>query len=301
MSALSYGWELQFRLRFAETRGDEFQNFFCGIMERRDADFQRVRPWGNEGDRKNDGFSPGTRRLFQSYAPSTFTMSDLLSKMQDDYDGAISYWADFFDTWIFVHNDIHGLGPSAATKALELDAAHESVCCETWGRERIRQEFAQLTDSDRTALLGPPLTIHDFVDVNVEAIQPVLDHLAISNPVPGEEPRGGVPIDKVERNLLSDEHGQLLRLGETKMHVVGDYLTRASIRPQYADDVAALFRDKYIEYRDAGRSSDDVLDGLVAWLMAGSTEASRLVPVMTVVAYFFSTCQIFEEGGFPSS
>ena len=42
---LSYGYELQFRLKCAEGRGTEFQDFFNNLMERRDPGFRRVRPY----------------------------------------------------------------------------------------------------------------------------------------------------------------------------------------------------------------------------------------------------------------
>jgi len=48
---LASGWEIKFRLACAERRGDAYQDLFAQIMERRDPAFQRVRPWGNAGDR----------------------------------------------------------------------------------------------------------------------------------------------------------------------------------------------------------------------------------------------------------
>ena len=108
------GFELQFRLVFAEQRGNAFQNFFNTLMERRDPDFRRVRPWGNVGDRSNDGWSPARRMLFQVYAPSSYRASEVAEKLQEDYDGAIDYWEQYFDTWVFVHNDVDGLSPGSS-------------------------------------------------------------------------------------------------------------------------------------------------------------------------------------------
>ena len=108
---LAHGWEIVFRLACRERRGEAFQELFSQIMERRDAGFQRVRPWGNSGDRKNDGWCPSRRILFQSYAPSTFSASALVAKLIEDYEGAIEHWESYFDTWVFVHDDIEGLGP----------------------------------------------------------------------------------------------------------------------------------------------------------------------------------------------
>jgi hypothetical protein len=49
-------YELKFRNAFLESRGEAFQDLFSSIMEKRyPGDFIRTRPWGNQGDRKNDG------------------------------------------------------------------------------------------------------------------------------------------------------------------------------------------------------------------------------------------------------
>ena len=48
---------MSFELRYLKARADEFQDFFASIMEKRyPSDFMKVRPWGNVGDRKNDGY-----------------------------------------------------------------------------------------------------------------------------------------------------------------------------------------------------------------------------------------------------
>jgi hypothetical protein len=96
-------------------------------MEGRDPGFQRVRPWGNAGDRKNDGWSPARRILFQSYAPSALSASELTSKLDQDYAGAIDYWEDYFDRWDFVHDDLQGMAPMVAKKVVELDENHGGV------------------------------------------------------------------------------------------------------------------------------------------------------------------------------
>jgi hypothetical protein len=73
-------YELTFKVAFMEKKGEEFQNFFSTVMEKGyPADFIRVRPWGNAGDRKNDGYLRSQRILFQSYAPNEISGLDPLS------------------------------------------------------------------------------------------------------------------------------------------------------------------------------------------------------------------------------
>lgn len=64
-------YEARFENAFLRAKGDEFQTFFERLMGLAyKADFMACRPWGNQGDRKNDGFLKSERRLFQVYAPN---------------------------------------------------------------------------------------------------------------------------------------------------------------------------------------------------------------------------------------
>ena len=56
---------LQFKLRCYEASGDDFQRLFEDIMERARPGFVRIRPYGNIGDRKCDGFLPADGTIFQ--------------------------------------------------------------------------------------------------------------------------------------------------------------------------------------------------------------------------------------------
>ncbi|HZG44561.1 MAG TPA: hypothetical protein VEY93_16535 [Longimicrobium sp.] len=116
-------YELKFELEFLKKKGNEFQDFFAAIMEvRYPDDFQRVRPWGKSGDRKNDGFRRSNGQLFQVYAPNELTATDAIAKIDEDFRGAQSFWKDHLKIWTFVHNASSGLGPDVLAKLLDLRA-----------------------------------------------------------------------------------------------------------------------------------------------------------------------------------
>jgi hypothetical protein len=69
------------------------------------------RPWGNQGDRKNDGFLKSERRLFQVYAPNEMEAAKAKTKITADFEGAKEHWGKHFDKWTFVHNATDGLPP----------------------------------------------------------------------------------------------------------------------------------------------------------------------------------------------
>lgn len=87
-------YEVSFRLAYVESTGESFQNLFSTIMELRyPGDFVRVRPWGNAGDHKNDGYLGSQRKLFQCFAPSEMKpIGRWLTKIEEDFTGALPYY-----------------------------------------------------------------------------------------------------------------------------------------------------------------------------------------------------------------
>ena len=93
-------YEQRFENLFLRSKGDEFQNFFARLMGfAYKADFMACRPWGNIGDRKNDGFLKSDRRIFQVYAPNEIEAAKTITKITEDFEGAKVYWSKYFDKW----------------------------------------------------------------------------------------------------------------------------------------------------------------------------------------------------------
>ncbi len=71
-------YDLRFETAFLRAKGNEFQTFFERLMGLAyKADFMACRPWGNAGDRKNDGFLKSQRQFFQVYAPNEMKATDI--------------------------------------------------------------------------------------------------------------------------------------------------------------------------------------------------------------------------------
>lgn len=290
---LAPGWEIKFRLACAERRGEAYQDLFAQIMERRDPAFQRIRPWGNAGDRKNDGWSPARRMLFQCYAPSTLSASDLASKLSEDYAGAIDYWEEYFDSWVFVHDDLTGMAPIVAKKIAELDKKSMHVSCTAWGQPELREEFAGLHDADRAAILGPALTPHDFLSVEAHILKPLLEALGYMAPDP-MAPIGAVPLDKIEANDLLPAQVDFLKLGASRAPLVEQYLSQAFLLPSHVDEIAEAVSARYRELRNQGHTPAVTFDLLLAWVCGGGGDSVTVANSLAVVAYFFERCHIFE-------
>ena len=284
-----------FELRYLKSRGGEFQEFFASIMEKRyPADFMKVRPWGNAGDRKNDGYLASRRQLFQVYAPNEMTSAAAIAKIDEDFAGALPYWKQYFDEWIFVHNSKEGLGPDVTRTLLSLAKAHPKMKVCPWGFEELRQEAFALNEAELASLLGPPPTQTAMLNLGVADLQPVLDHIAHFPPTEGPDLRP-VPPDKLKHNMLSSHVETLLTAGISRSDLVHRYF-RAGTDQGAQDKIAALFRKQYSMLKSENRSPDDIFVQLQHFVGGTSVSLpSRQAAVFAVLAYFFQECDIFER------
>jgi hypothetical protein len=149
---------LQFWQQVHQKSGTEFQTFFEGIMERAYLGFQRIRPYGNEGDKGNDGYRPAEGIYYQAYAPRdpTEKEADAAAKFKDDFAKLKAGW-DKISTikeLNFVYNEKgSGLTIKLEEAKAELKAANPQVEFKIFTPRNLEEIFLSLS-SDQIASSG---------------------------------------------------------------------------------------------------------------------------------------------------
>lgn len=294
MDMLKRAWyRIAFERDFLKKKGEAFQDFFSEIMEKRyKGDFIRVRPWGKAGDRKNDGYLASKRILFQVYAPNDMEASKAVKKINDDFNGALPYWGNYFDTWVFLHNSRSGLGPDVTEKLLEL-AQGGGPKVAWWGYEELCAEALSLDEEDIVSLLGfMAPTDSQIRDVSFANLMLVLTSIG-RQPVISDQDIRPVPPEKLAASELSEDIAYLLKLGMIKSDRVARFLGSWPV-PQFGDEIVASFRQEYLILRRMGRSPDEIFRELLTFAggLDGMT-ANHPGAVLAVLAYLFEECEIF--------
>ena len=62
---------LQFWNKVYQKNATEFQSFFEDIMQKAFSDFQKIRPYGKQGDRGNDGYSQMPEYIIKYILPQS--------------------------------------------------------------------------------------------------------------------------------------------------------------------------------------------------------------------------------------
>lgn len=153
-------YRLTFEVRFRRCLGTEFQSLFEELMsQRHPGDFMPCSPWGNVGDKKNDGFLKSEKVLFQVYAPREMSAAEAKKKIGEDFSGALKHWQDKFDRWVFVHN-ADGLPPHIHELIQGLERDNQGVTLDVWGFPELKSEFIKLSEARRRDWLGPVPSSH---------------------------------------------------------------------------------------------------------------------------------------------
>jgi len=100
---------LQFRDKIHTKNGTEFQSFFENIMGKAYLDFQKIKPYGNEGDRGNDGYRKNSGIYYQVYAPEVplIKLAKAAKKLKEDFEKLKNNWDIISEIkeYHFVFND----------------------------------------------------------------------------------------------------------------------------------------------------------------------------------------------------
>jgi len=291
-------YEKDFRIAFLEARGDGFQRLFEKLMSKvHPNDFMACRPWGNVGDRKNDGYLPSARILFQSYAPNELTAAQATKKILEDFGGAKEHWKSYFDEWTFVHNAFDGrLGPHIIEALAMLGQDNPNIRIGHCGLEEMLAKFRRLSLEDLESWFGPSLTMEANVNLGYDDLVAVLTHIRVA-PAPVASEVKDVSRGKIEANFLSQAVADFLKIGMQKSPLVMEFFNTWK-NPIYGEQIASAFKTQYVALRDMTPSlhPDEIFGRLEAWAggMANTTPTHKAA-VLAVMAYLFDRCEIFED------
>ena len=162
-----------------------------------------------------------------------------------------------------------------------------------WGLEELRLVFRRLSPDDLATWYGPALTEETKAKLGFKDLQFVLESLA-GRAAPSATVVKTVPPGKIEANDLSESVATLIKSGMTKAPLVSAFLD-AWHDETLGERLAVTFRTEYESLRGS-LHPNRIFSELQAWVGGsnrGTTEHE--MAVLTVLAYYFERCDIFEE------
>jgi len=222
---------------------------------------------------------------------------EAISKINEDFEGAKEHWEKYFDEWVFVHNTHDGrLSPQVIERLEELKQENQEFRIGHWGYEELLIEFRKLDLTALESWFGMAFDIQSSTNLGYEELQAVLLHIQVT---PSNDTNDVLEVSrgKIEANLLSPAVADFLKIGMQKYRLVESFFN--SWRdPNYETQLATAFKRKYIEIKDQSPAiyPDSIFAKIEEW--AGGTVTrtpNEKAVILTLLAYFFDKCVIFED------
>ena len=276
-----------FKAAVAFANGQAYEDLFSRIMGHSRPHFVQVKPQGDIGDRKNDGYDKTTGHYFQVFAPEDPASSEAkaVAKLKSDFKGLREYWHRIHPIkgFSFAFNDkYHGTFPTIEADLAAIKAEHDLVECGVFLSKHLEDTFFSLPDDVVFSIIGKPPDPKNISNVDFGILKEVIDHIFVMKTALGPDALLVAPnfSEKIAFNGLGHNVGTLLTYGNFQSGVIDEYfsLNSSFAKNQLRDKLNSLYlvaKDKVsgVPDSDSASASDIVFFQLLDAIAPGGDKA----------------------------
>jgi hypothetical protein len=290
-----------FKLKIHEANGSRFEDLFTAIMNYYYTDFQQIKPWGNIGDRKNDGYVKSTGTYFQVYAPEEIKNNypELVSKLEVDFAGLIKQWSPINEFYFVVNDKYLGVNADSEKAIQQLVTTKKLKKGGFITPKDLENTLFGLSDDQILSITGflPDETLIANIDFSVlnEVIAYIMKLPSIPTVTKIDLPDWDKKIKFNKVGTFTTAHLQIAAQN------IGDLNQFLSNEPFLSDNlqkkVSGIYNDikasKTIDL--AAEDSGDLIFWKLVERCSPKNELQFMPAVITIVAKYFESCDVFEK------
>lgn len=293
-----------FKLEVLQRQGQDFENFFVKIMQFHHKEFVPVKPQGQFGDRKNDGFIKSEGKYYQVYSPEDPESKeyDTIKKLNTDFAGLYKHWNDQvtpIKEFHYVLNDKYKGGyPTLHPELTKIEEANEGVKCYPLFASQLEDIFLGLKKDQIQELVGGLLVPEDISAFDSTIMNEVINFiLNIESPYDTERiPERPDFNEKIVFNGLGERVSDLLKYGSFQEGSLKEFF---KLNSNFAkEDMRNKFNQLYLSGIREIDEGDEKSDMVFFYILKNATmNQSKQVQdaVIVLMSYYFGYCDIFEE------
>lgn len=294
-----------FQLKVYASDGQLYENLFSKVMLKHNLNFRMIKPYGNIGDRKNDGFDKTKGVYYQVFAPENIekakTINDAVSKLKEDFKGLKKHWHTLcpIKEFYYVVNDKYkGLPPQVEQEILLLSSENTDVNCDSFCSHNLETIFMGLSKEDITDIIGiipnEEISFLDF-DVLNQAVEYLMNSEADgSSDTYVDDPDFEY---KIVFNKLSSKVANLLNVAS---YQIGDLETYFAATGEYVkNELKTRFSKLYDESKDVISENElNYSDQRFFYILSNASPNGKKAvkdAVLVLMSFYFEACDIFEK------
>jgi hypothetical protein len=284
-----------FQNKILKADGQIFEDIFSAVMNYAEADFQQIKPWGNIGDRKNDGYIRTKGIFYQVYAPEDIRKkyTKVVSKLKEDFDGLKAQWSPVNEFYFVVNDRYKGVNADCEKIIQEMKISHNLNDAGFLTAKDLENILFKLEDDQIYSITGhiPDPANIKYLDFSI--LNEVIGYI-MQLPLNTDDKSKIVVPDwngKIKLNVLSEYVSQLLSNGCIQLHSLDEYLKNNS--DFLADSLREKMNGVYSQEKE-NKSGDELFWAIVN---SASPKAEQMyqTSVIVIMSKYFETCDIFEE------
>ncbi|MGV8162408.1 MAG: hypothetical protein ACP5N2_03710 [Candidatus Nanoarchaeia archaeon] len=288
----------EFQLQIRQLKGVAFQDFFTKIMQYSDSEFESVKPWGNLGDRKNDGFIKSQGKYFQVYAPEdpTLKIKEAINKLKTDFEGLYEFWESKYKIkqFFFVFNDAQ-TNPLLENELSELSKTHPNTKFDVLLNHQLEEIFIKLPKSQIQILVGGiPSSEELLKDLDYSLLPAIITKLL------------DLKFDDTEIHTKTiapdfDEKIKFNKLHRSQHYLNNAYFQLSKLKEFFSEDPEQkeLLKNKFVNLYNQAKSEypddEDLQFHYILSKVAPDNRACVKNVIITLMTLYFESCDIFNE------
>jgi len=295
-----------FKNKILQYKGQAFEDFLIQIMEKYNSNFKPIKAYGNIGDKKNDGFDPTTGTYYQIFAPEDIlkdrTINEAVKKLKEDFESLYEKWDNLcsIKKYYFAVNDrYNGVPAPVVEMAIQLgrEAKYKGIEINIFMAKDLEKIFSQLGELDIQDIIGY-IPDEALPMIEFEALSETVSYLlSVDIPINGADNLVVPDFDeKISFNGLTDYVNHLLTTGSYQEGILVKYFNE---NPGVKEVLQKKFNSLYGQSKAAVNDSQDNYPDLRFFYILEKACVKGTLPIRTSVlvlmAYYFSSCDIFEE------
>jgi hypothetical protein len=284
-----------FQNKIYKADGQAFETLFTSIMNYAESDFQQIKPWGNIGDRKNDGYIKSKGIFFQVFAPEDIQQKypEAIKKLRTDFGGLITQWPSVNEFYFLVNDKYKGVTADAEQTITEIVATYNLKNGGIKTASYLENLLFGLHDDQIQVIAGIIPDPAKLSGLDFSIVNEVIEHIMKLPLAQADVSEIKLPNweEKIQFNKLSSATALRLNNGSMQLHSLQNYLDTNG------DFLADELRDKMNEIYNGEKESHvgDELFWAIVNKSSPNSSFSFQSAVIVIMAKYFETCDIFER------
>lgn len=284
-----------FQNKILKADGQEFEDIFTAVMNYAEPDFRSIKPWGNIGDRKNDGYIEKKGIFYQVFAPKDIRKSypDVIKKLVNDFEGLKKQWSNIKEFYFVVNDKYDGVNADSEQTMVQLIKDHRLTDGGFKTAKDIENLLFTLDDDQINTIAGFIPDPSKIKTLDYSIINEVISYIMKIPLARGKVPNIELPDwdEKIVFNNQTQTTANYLNNGYIQVNNLEIYLSNNS--DFLADELRDKMNELYLEEKK--NYTGDELFWKIVDKASPKSEPGYQSAVIVIMSKYFESCDIFEE------